>query len=48
MECYTIEGITICKRYWGDTIMPEDDNAKRDIIIALLDKLLAKLEVFEQ
>ena len=48
MTCYIIEGIVICKRSPGDIIMPDDDNAKRDIILALLDKLLTKLEVFEQ
>jgi len=42
-ECYVIEGITICKRRYGDIIMPEDDNAKVDIILALLDKLDKKV-----
>jgi len=42
-ECYVIEGITICKRRCGDIIMPEDDNAKVDIILALLNKLEAKV-----
>ena len=47
-ECYIIEGITICKRGWGDIIMPDDDNAKVDIIMALLDKLLSKIEMMEK